>query len=152
MKTRMTTAALLAALWGTGAGTATAGTLGIDSDNAWIRSAGPRLGVLYLSDAETRRALKERHAGKMLTVFGWQAEHEYFKADGVAGLVEVIPAIAGMEAGMFLPSLTAMLGVRIGGFEIGVGPSAGTGVTSKVVDSPTGPVTKTSAAVGIGMA
>lgn len=44
--------------------------------------------------------------------------------NGGGGLIEIIPLIGGIEQGIFLPSITGIIGYRnSAGHEIGVGPS-----------------------------
>ncbi|WP_240773357.1 hypothetical protein [Pontibacter sp. SGAir0037] len=44
--------------------------------------------------------------------------------NGVSGLFEFVPLIGGLEQGKFLPSLSALIGVRgARGFEFGLGPN-----------------------------
>lgn len=59
------------------------------------------------------------------TQYGWQWEKRFADNGGdVVGLVEWVALVAGMEKGMFLPSLTTMVGVRgKSGFEFGTGPN-----------------------------
>lgn len=72
-----------------------------------------------------------------LTQFGWQFETRLFQTNrGLSGLVEFVPLIGGLEQGKFLPSQSALLGLRGPKcWEFGVGPNvslAGAGLVFAV--------------------
>ena len=107
-----------------------------------IQSAGPRVGLVYVTDQYTRdqlvRLAREKKpnadVSKVLTAFGWQFEYEYLNTTGGAtGLIEFVPVVVGMESGLALPSACLLIGVRFAnGLEIGFGPNVSTGVVEKV--------------------
>lgn len=112
--------------------------LGIDSLEAQVvQLEGPRFGVSYVSDGSTAQMLQRKfdmdsaafamdpNGASITTQYGWQWEKRFADNGGdVVGLVEWVALVAGMEKGMFLPSLTTMVGVRgKSGFEFGTGPN-----------------------------
>jgi hypothetical protein len=91
-----------------------------------IKLNGPRIGLTYLAEGELSRRLDEEfNASPLITQFGWQFETQIFNSDqGVAGLLELIPLIGGLEQGLFLPSISGIIGLRgKSGVEFGVGPN-----------------------------
>ncbi len=102
-----------------------------------VQLEGPRFGVSYISHGSTSQILQRKfsmdsiefplNAGgsTITTQYGWQWEKRFADNGGdVVGLVEWVALVAGMEKGLFLPSLTTMVGVRgKSGFEFGTGPN-----------------------------
>ncbi len=91
-----------------------------------IELAGPRVGLTYVFPGKTANALKDDIGmTPFFTQFGWQFEHQYFALDnGVAGLVEFVGLIGGLEQGKFLPSASVLIGVRgAKGREFAFGPN-----------------------------
>ena len=87
---------------------------------------GPRIGFTVLTGGALSKAREGLPAlNPFLTQFGWQFEGRLFRMpNGVSGLVEFVPLVGGLEQGMFLPSLSGLLGIRgPKGFEVGVGPN-----------------------------
>ncbi len=90
---------------------------------------GPRIGMTYLSPGTTMvnaaDFFNRDYINPVISQFGWQFETRFFKLEnGGAGLIEIIPLIGGIEQGIFLPSITGIIGYRNSvGHEIGVGPS-----------------------------
>ena len=118
----------------------------------YLRLDGPRFGFTYLPQGtvdqineafgETRAEIDPETgqfvdgtdevigAVPVVTQFGWQFERRFFQTEsGVAGVTEWIPLVGGLERGVFLPSLTFLVGLRgPSGVELGVGPNlSGTG-------------------------
>jgi hypothetical protein len=92
-----------------------------------IKLSGPRFGMTFLTDA-TRDSIFARTDTKVssvITQFGWQFESQFLgKPDGLAAVNEWIVLIGGLDQGIFLPSVSWIVGVRgQGGAEIGVGPN-----------------------------
>ncbi|GAA4368108.1 hypothetical protein GCM10023185_40560 [Hymenobacter saemangeumensis] len=91
-----------------------------------VQLSGPRLGVTYLTQGVADK-IGEKVPGlsPVLSQFGWQFETRLFRMpNGVSGLLEVIPLVAGLEQGKFLPSISGILGMRgAKGLEFGVGPN-----------------------------
>lgn len=89
--------------------------------------AGPRLGVTIVGDGTLAQQLYDANKSPVLSQFGWQFETRFFKTtNGISGLFEFVPLIAGMEQGLFLPSASALVGMRFERgdcVEFGVGPN-----------------------------
>ena len=82
--------------------------------------AGPRVGVTYL----TPGFMSEELETSIITQYGWQWESRFADNGNVAGLVEWVVVVGGMEQQMFLPSISSLVGVRTGeGMEYAVGPN-----------------------------
>jgi hypothetical protein len=101
-----------------------------------IDYSGPRFGVTYLPKAAID-SLKAHNisVGTTITQFGWQFEREiHVSPDGPRVLNEWVFLAGGLESGVFLPSLTWLIGARDRtGNEIGVGPNvsvAGVGLAA----------------------
>ena len=102
-----------------------------------VQLEGPRFGLSFISDGSTAQMLERKfdmdsaafamdpNGASLTTQYGWQWEKRFADNGGdVVGLVEWVVMVAGMEKGMFLPSLTTMVGVRgKSGFEFGTGPN-----------------------------
>ncbi len=102
-----------------------------------VRSAGPRMGVVYVTGEAADTLEQDYDAGPVLSAFGWQFEFQYNIEDAdITGLVELIPLVLGMEQGKFLPSGSALVGLRTGNdWEFVVGPNlsaSGIGMTVSV--------------------
>ncbi len=103
-----------------------------NKDDGRIRYGGPRVGVTYLTEGTSLQYIAQTTTGDpgtyvtpLITQFGWQFETRFFTLEnGASGLVECVPLIGGMERGMFLPSITGMIGFRTAkGHEFGLGPT-----------------------------
>ena len=82
--------------------------------------AGPRVGVTYL----TPGFMSEELETSIITQYGWQWESRFADNGDIAGLVEWVVVVGGMEQQMFLPSISSLVGVRTGeGMEYAVGPN-----------------------------
>lgn len=94
--------------------------------------SGPRVGITFLTNGE----ISEEIESNILTQYGWQWESRFTDGSEVAGLVEWVLVVGGMERGYFLPSLSSLVGVRnYQGFEFAVGPNlslAGVGMVFTV--------------------
>jgi len=91
---------------------------------------GPRVGVTYITPGSLASRLDMAGKGPVLTQFGWQFEKRLFTlSNGLSGVVELVPMIGGVEKGVFLPSCSALIGVRGLGFgknrkfEFAIGPN-----------------------------
>ena len=107
--------------------------------NAQIEKlAGPRIGVTLITAGSTADFIHEgfdfdedkdgKHGSTgsaFTTQYGWQWESRFADGGGsVTGIVEWIALVGGMEQGLFLPSLSSVIGVRTSdGLEVGVGPN-----------------------------
>ncbi|MER2996920.1 hypothetical protein [Pontibacter populi] len=92
-----------------------------------LKLSGPRLGFTVLSSRLVDN-LEEEHqetVSPFITQFGWQFETRIFTLEnGTSGLFEFVPLVGGLEQGKFLPSLSALVGIRgPKGMEFGVGPN-----------------------------
>jgi hypothetical protein len=92
-----------------------------------LKLSGPRAGITYLSPGvqEKVEEVTGHSVMPVITQFGWQWETRLFAVDtGVAALSEWVLLVGGMDQGLFLPSLTWLVGLRsAGGAEFGVGPN-----------------------------
>jgi hypothetical protein len=92
-----------------------------------LSRSGPRFGMTWLS-GDIVDTVASRHGldiAPVITQFGWQFEHQFASLDeGPVALNEFILLVGGLDQGVFLPSLTWLVGVRTpGNFEFGVGPN-----------------------------
>ncbi len=92
-----------------------------------LNRSGPRFGVTWLggSIADTLLSRHNIDVAPVVTQFGWQFERQFASLEGgPVALNEVIFLVGGLEQGVFLPSLTWLVGIRTPGqFELGVGPN-----------------------------
>ncbi|TGE27755.1 hypothetical protein E5K02_13925 [Hymenobacter metallicola] len=90
-----------------------------------VHLGGPRIGFTVLTGGIANKAETQYHVKPFLTQFGWQFETRLFRLpNGTAGLVEIVPLIAGLEQNKFIPSLNALIGIRgPKGLEFGLGPN-----------------------------
>ena len=66
--------------------------------------------------------------GAAISQYGWQWESRFADGGDIAGIVEWIALVGGMEKGMFLPSASSMVGLRTAkGIEFAVGPNLSLG-------------------------
>ena len=89
---------------------------------------GPRCGVTWMN-ASFVDSVKSKHnldVNPVITQFGWQYESQFASlGSGPVALNEWVLLVGGLDQGLFLPSLTWLVGVRSeGGWEFGVGPNA----------------------------
>ncbi|HEY6220618.1 MAG TPA: hypothetical protein VIV65_11240 [Gemmatimonadaceae bacterium] len=101
-----------------------------------IDYSGPRFGLTWLPKSAVD-SLKNHNikVGQTITQYGWQFEHEIHVAeDGPRVLNEWVFLAGGLESGVFLPSVTWLIGARDkAGNEFGVGPNgsvAGVGLAA----------------------
>lgn len=95
----------------------------------WKRTvdySGPRFGFTYLPEAVVD-SLKNHDidVGQTISQFGWQLEHEiHVTPEGPMVLNEWVFLAGGLEKGVFLPSVTWLVGARgRTGNEVGFGPN-----------------------------
>jgi hypothetical protein len=98
-----------------------------------MKISGPRIGVTQVVGALADE-LEDEDINPTLTQFGWHIEHRFVSNTGkIAMLVEIVPLVAGVEQNTFLPSISALIGMRtLSGWEIGVGPNASVAGTAVV--------------------
>jgi hypothetical protein len=66
--------------------------------------------------------------GAAISQYGWQWESRFADGGDITGIVEWIALVGGMEKGMFLPSVSSMVGVRTSsGIEFALGPNLSLG-------------------------
>lgn len=88
--------------------------------------SGPRIGFTVLTDGIITETIEEEWGihTNFITQFGYQFEKQIMGDENVAGLVEGIVMIGGIEKGLFLPSISGMFGARlVSGTEFAVGPN-----------------------------
>ena len=87
--------------------------------------SGPRLGATLITGKMADKLKDEFDVFPVISQFGWQFEWRFFSIeDGLTGVVEFIPLVGGVEQGMFLPSLSGLIGMRSPrGAEFGLGPN-----------------------------
>jgi hypothetical protein len=90
-----------------------------------LKFSGPRIGFTIIGNGLAAEEIRDRGKTPFITQFGWQFETRIFTLkDGTSGLFEFVPLIGGIEQGMFLPSLSAMFGMRgKKGTEFAFGPN-----------------------------
>jgi hypothetical protein len=72
--------------------------------------------------------------GAVMSQYGWQWESRFADGGQVTGIVEWIALVGGMEKGMFLPSVSSMVGVRtVKGIEFAAGPNLSLGGIAMVI-------------------
>ena len=72
--------------------------------------------------------------GAAISQYGWQWESRFADGGNIIGIVEWIALVGGMEKGMFLPSVSSMVGVRTSkGIEFAVGPNLSLGGIAMVI-------------------
>ena len=63
-------------------------------------------------------------SSSFITQYGWQLETKFIDSEDVAGLVEWVFLVGGMEKGLFLPSVSSLFGMRTqSGIEAAFGPN-----------------------------
>ena len=113
--------------------------------------AGPRVGVtmvqagslasilrkdvpLFSDDIREEWTGSTGKYGAVMSQYGWQWESRFLDGGDVVGLVEWIALVGGMEKGMFLPSVSSMVGLRTAsGFEFAAGPNLSLGGIAMVI-------------------
>ncbi|WP_439880826.1 hypothetical protein ACSX1A_16930 [Pontibacter sp. MBLB2868] len=115
--------------------------VGYGNEQKNLKLSGPRIGFTVLSQRYSDNINEEFNTdvNNFMTQFGWQFETRVFTLDnGVSGLFEFVPLIGGLEQGKFLPSLSALIGIRgAKGFEFGVGPNLSLGGAGLVLAAGT---------------
>lgn len=111
----------------------------ISSPRNNVKLNGPRMGFsIATGDAATVMQAPKSEGGYDMYpatfILGWQFEKQYISSGDFRALVEIIPAIGGLESDRIVPSLTVLNGFRMGkaGWEIAMGP------TFRIVNKATG--------------
>ena len=92
--------------------------------------SGPRIGFTIITNGDLKDNLLDEFGltSSIITQFGYQFEKQIMGDENVAGLVEGIIFLGGLEHGLFLPSLSGMFGARFSsGYEFAVGPNLSLG-------------------------
>jgi len=101
------------------------------TNNSFIENlSGPRIGFTIISNGDLKDGLVDEFGltTNIITQFGYQFEKQIMGDDNIAGLVEGIAFIGGLEHGLFLPSLSGMFGARFSsGYEFAIGPNLSLG-------------------------
>jgi hypothetical protein len=87
---------------------------------------GPRLGISYVTGkGDLWQRLDDERIGRSISQFGWHFEYQVIpEGGGPQFVVQVVPLVAGVEYGKFIPSGTLAMGVRFpSGIEFGLGPN-----------------------------
>lgn len=100
--------------------------------------SGPRIGFTYITPGSLIDNLSDLpnigEANPVIAQFGWQLETRFMDAGTTAGIVEFIGLIGGFEQGLFLPSISTMVGFRkSSGFELAAGPNLSLSGVSMVI-------------------
>src|SRR5918992_1193443 len=91
-----------------------------------IKLSGPRFGVTYLGGSIVDSlAANGIDVAPVITQFGWQFERLMFTGEnGLSAVTEWVVLVGGLEQGVFLPSVSWLVGMRgPRGAEFGVGPN-----------------------------
>lgn len=127
--------------------------LAVLSTNAQVEKlAGPRVGITMVTPGLLANILKKDVSffsdenreswegtslgehGSAMSQYGWQWESRFADGGQVTGIVEWIALVGGMEKGMFLPSVSSMVGLRTAsGVEFAVGPNLSLGGVAMVI-------------------
>ena len=86
--------------------------------------SGPRVGMTVI----TNGMIVDEFGSNFMTQFGYQFEKQIAGNEEIAGLIEGIVMIGGLEQGRFLPSISGLFGARTAtGFEFAMGPNVSVG-------------------------
>jgi hypothetical protein len=95
-----------------------------------IKLSGPRVGVTFLSDGVVRKLHEDLdgdfdNVGSVVSQFGWQWEKRFLtNQSGLTAVTEWAFLMGGLEQGVFIPSLSWLVGLRTAkGIEFAVGPN-----------------------------
>jgi hypothetical protein len=102
------------------------GDIRLPMPTARIELAGPRVGVTWLEPGVQRKlADRDIDVSPMISQFGWQFERHFLGVnEPISPIMEFVVLVGGLDQGVFLPSLTWLVGLRgRNGAEIGVGPN-----------------------------
>ena len=92
-----------------------------------VSLSGPRAGVTFLSTGVRNQISDEfsQDLGPAISQFGWQFEKRFMSTDtGATAVTEWVMLFGGADQGVFVPSLTWLLGMRTtGGIEFAAGPN-----------------------------
>ncbi len=96
-----------------------------------LKLNGPRVGFTYTTGIAGERMQAPNSEGGLnmypiSSLIGYQFEKQFLSAGDFQALFEFLPTVSGMESGLFIPSVTTMIGFRFNksGLEFGLGPVA----------------------------
>ena len=107
------------------------------SANAQIESLkGPRIGAVLITQGLTADMINTKFdidmeddiigetGSAFVSLYGWQWESRFADGGNITGIVEWIALVGGMEKGLFLPSVSSLVGMRTeSGLEFAMGPN-----------------------------
>lgn len=108
----------------------------INNQNFIKNLSGPRIGFTIITNGDLKDELVSEFGltSNIITQFGYQFEKQIMGDENVAGLVEGIFFLGGLEHGLFLPSLSGMFGARFSsGYEFAIGPNLSLGGAGLVI-------------------
>lgn len=87
--------------------------------------SGPRFGLTYVGIKPELKEFLGDEYHPLISQFGWHFEHQIRpEGGGPQFIIQVVPMVAGVEHGYFIPNATLAVGIRLpSGFEAGMGPN-----------------------------
>jgi hypothetical protein len=116
-----------------------------------VKFAGPKVGITMVQSGSLASILRKDVSmfsdevrqewtgstgkyGAIMSQYGWQWETRFSDGGNVTGIVEWIALVGGMEKGMFLPSVSSMIGLRNSkGIEFTLGPELSLGGVAMLI-------------------
>ena len=102
----------------------------IESPKTKMNLSGPRIGCFVATGDVGKLFRAPESVGgfnmyQATSQIGWQHEEQYLSSGNFSALVEFIMMAGGIESGRFIPSVSTLLGFRMGrqGWEFAIGPS-----------------------------
>lgn len=102
----------------------------IESPKTKMNLSGPRIGCFVATGDVGKLFRAPESVGgfnmyRATSQIGWQHEAQYLSSGNFSALVEFIMMAGGIESGRFIPSVSTLLGFRMGrqGWEFAIGPS-----------------------------
>ena len=105
-------------------------------DSQVQRNSGPRFGLTYITNGKLTDDIEEEFGvtSNLISQFGFQFEKQIMGDENIAGIIEGILFIGGVDQGLFLPSVSGMFGVRNkAAWELAVGPNLSVNGAAMVV-------------------
>lgn len=126
--------------------------IGIDTQAQIQKLAGPRIGITMVEPGLLANILRKDvrifsdenteswegtslgKYGAIMSQYGWQWESRFTNSEKVVGIVEWVAIVGGIEKGMFLPSVSSLVGIRTDkGIEFAAGPNLSLGGIAMVI-------------------
>jgi hypothetical protein len=116
-----------------------------------VKLAGPKVGITMVQSGSLASILRKDVSmfsddvrqewtgsigkyGAVMSQYGWQWETRFSDGGNVTGIVEWIALVGGIEKGMFLPSVSSMVGLRNSkGIEFTLGPELSLGGVAMLI-------------------